>query len=258
MSNNDRLVVLISLILIGLAFSLVIEPPAMWLLTVVLVALVCFGTDHVIHLHWRAHARRHRYAVSLWIVPALLVLGAALFLRLPIFSTGVAVVAGLAVTGVLLALIIVCEYHTLDPRDPLYSTARFVLNVVGYLVVFTLYTTIYASKARSLFTATAIAVVSALIALELLRGVEDRVDRNWLYAGICGLVMGEITWALNYWVLPGLVGGVFLLLSFYALTGLVQHFLSGLFNRRLAVEFGLVTCFGMVLVFTSMLMNRPL
>ncbi len=122
-SNTERLVVLISLILVGLAFSLVIEPPAVWLLAAVLVGVVCVGTDHIVHLHWRVHIRRRRYAVTLWVVPALLVLGATLFLRLPMFSSGIAVIAGLVITGVLLTLVIVSEYHTMDREDPLYGGA---------------------------------------------------------------------------------------------------------------------------------------
>lgn len=257
MSNTERLVVLVSLVLVGLAFSLVIEPPAVWLLSAILIAVVCVGTDHVIHLHWRVHIRRRRYAVTMWVLPALLVLGATLFLRLPLFSSGIAVVAGLIVTGVLLALVIVAEYRTIDPDDPLYSTARFILNIVAYLTAFALYVTIYGTKARSLLTATAITIVSTLIALELLRGVEARVARHWLYAGVCGLILGEITWGLNYWTVPGLVGGVFLLLAFYASTGLVQNYLSGSLDRRIAAEFGLVTALGLVFVFASMLLRQP-
>lgn len=255
-SNTERLVVLISLILIGLAFSLVIEAPAFWLVAAVLVGLVCVGTDHIVHLHWRVHIRRHRYAVTLWVVPALLVLGAALFLRLPIFSSGIAVIAGLLITGVLLALVIVSEYRTLDSEDPLYNVARFILNVVVYLTAFALYATIYGTKVRSLITGTAIMVVSALLALELLRGVETRISRSWLYAGVCGLIMGELMWALNYWILPGLAGGVFLLIAFYAVTGLVQNHLAGGLNKRVALEFGLVTCVGLTFVLASMLLRQ--
>jgi len=125
------------------------------------------------------------------------------------------------------------------------------------LTAFALYVTIYGTKARSLLTATAITIVSTLIALELLRGVEARVARHWLYAGVCGLILGEITWGLNYWTVPGLVGGVFLLLAFYASTGLVQNYLSGSLNRRIAAEFGLVTALGLVFVFATMLLRQP-
>lgn len=258
MANTERLVVLVALVLVGLAFSLAIEPPLMWLLAAILVALVCVGTDYLIHMHWRVHIRRRRYAVTLWILPALVVLAATLFLRLPLFSNGVAVAAGLVVTGILLALVIVGEYRTLDTEDPLYNTARFILNIISYLTVFALFTAIYSTKARSLVTATAITIVSALLALELLHGVEARISRAWLFAAVCGLMMGEITWAVNYWTIPGLVGGIFLLLSFYTVTGLVQNHLAGLLERRLAVEYGMVTVLGLVFVVAAMLLQRPL
>jgi hypothetical protein len=214
------------------------------------------GTDNLIHLHWRVHIRRRRYAVSLWIVPALLVLGSIFFLRLPLFSNGITVAAGLVVVGVLLALVIVSEYRTIDPNDPLYGMARFILNVVGYLTAFALFTTIYGTKARSVMTATAIMVVGALIALELLRDTEADVTRTWIYAAICGLVMGELTWALNYWMISALIGGIFLLLAFYAVTGLAQNHLAGKLNRRVATEFGMVTVVGLVFVAISMLIQK--
>ena len=256
MSNTERLVVLIVLVLVGLAFSLVMQPPALWLLAVVLVALVCVGTDHLIHLHWRIHIRHRRYAISLWIIPALLTLGGIFFLRMPLFASGLAIAIGLVVISVLLALVIVSEYRTIDPEDPLYGIARFILNIIGYLTVFALYTTIYGTKARSIMTATTITIVSALVALELLRGSEARLSRHWLYAGLCGLGMGEITWALNYWTISPLVGGIFLLLAFYAITGIVQNaFTSGL-NRRVTAEFGAVTAIGLAFILLSMFLHR--
>ena len=48
-----------------------------------------------------------------------------------------------------------------------------------------------------------------------------------VYGGIVGLVLGEVTWALNYWVLPGLTGGLLLLLIFYLLIGIAQHVYRG-------------------------------
>ena len=79
-SNAERLVALVSIVLIGLAFSLLIEPPTLLFLAGVLVAIVCVGTDHIIHLHWRVHIRRRRYAVTTWVLPSLLTIGATLFL----------------------------------------------------------------------------------------------------------------------------------------------------------------------------------
>ena len=45
-----------------------------------------------------------------------------------------------------------------------------------------------------------------------------------IYGAIVGLLLGQITWALNYWpLLPGLTGGLLLLLSFYLTVGIAQQ-----------------------------------
>lgn len=245
MTNTERTVFLVSVVVVGLALSLMINPPLVWLVAGVLVAMVCVGTDHVVHSHWRIHLRRKRYVLTLLILPALLTFGAFLFIRLPVFATGTAVVAGLLVTAFLLYAVITCQYHTIDPDDSLYPFARFSLNLIGYLVAFSLFAAIYSSKIRSSVSATAIIIISVLISLELLRGTESGVQRTWLYAAIVGIAMGQITWALNYWVISGLAGGLFLLVVFYILSGIVQNHLLGKLNPRLAVEFCIVGTVGL-------------
>lgn len=251
MSNNERTVFLVSVVVVGLALSLMVSPPLVWLVALVLVAMVCVGTDHIVHSHWRVHLRRKRYVLTLLILPALLTFGAFLFIRLPIFSTGPAVVVGLLATAFLLYAVITCQYHTIDPEDSVYPFARFSLNLIGYLTAFSLFAAIYSSKIRSSVSATAILIISVLIALELLRGTEGSVQRTWLYAGIVGVIMGQITWALNYWVISGLAGGLFLLVAFYILCGLIQNYFLGKLTRRLAIEFGVVGLAGLSLAMSS-------
>ncbi len=247
----DRLIMVISVVTGGLALSLMLEAPLVWLLGAILIITVCIGTDQIVHSHWRVSLRRKRYVLTLWILPALQVLGAFLFLRLPLFSTGVAVVGGLLVTALLLSVVIICEYHTIDPDDSLYSIARFSLNLIAYLTAFSLYTAIYSTKVRSIFSASAILIISALVALELLRGTERGVRRTWLYALITGVILGEITWALNYWVISGLVGGLFLLLSLYLTTGVIQSYLLYRLSRRLVAEYAIVALVGLMLTLTT-------
>ncbi|MBI4317245.1 MAG: hypothetical protein HY675_02045 [Chloroflexi bacterium] len=251
MSNVDRLIVLVSVVTGGLALSLMLDAPLIWLLAAALLATVCIGTDHIIHSHWRVHLRRKRYTFTLWILPALLVLGAFLFLRLPLFSTGVAVVGGLLVTAILLAMVITCEYHTIDLEDSWYNLARFCLNLLAYLTAFSLYTAIYSTKVRSVYSATAILIISALFSLELLRGTERSVPRTWIYSLTTGVIMGEITWALNYWVISGLAGGLFLLLALYVITGVVQNHLLSRLSTRLVAEYALVAIVGLAVASSS-------
>jgi len=112
-----------------------------------------------------------------------------------------------------------------------------------------LFSIVYSLKVRSLFSAPAIGVAAGLLALELLRGSEADFWRTWLYAAVIGLAMGEIVWVLNYWNLAGLIGGAFLLVFFYAFTGIAQQYLWNRLNRIVIVEFAMIVVGAIALLF---------
>jgi hypothetical protein len=60
--------------------------------------------------------------------------------------------------------------------------------------------------------------------------------------------MGEVTWALNYWAVGQLVGGLLLLLTFYVLTGVGQQYLARRLSRRVLLEFVIISTIGLLLV----------
>jgi hypothetical protein len=140
------------------------------------------------------------------------------------------------------------EYRTTDPHVPDYAVARLALNLLTYGVALAAFVLIYRSKARSLVTATATAILSALMVLSLLQVVNQPMRRMALYAILAGLVMGQSTWALNYWRIQPLMGGVLLLLFFYVVVGVAQQHLQGLLTRRVLVEFLVVAAVGVWLV----------
>jgi hypothetical protein len=70
-----------------------------------------------------------------------------------------------------------------------------------------------------------------------------------VYSGVVGVLLGELTWALNYWpLLPGLTGGLILLLSFYLAVGIALQGLQGRLNRRVLVEFGVFAAAAVLLI----------
>jgi hypothetical protein len=91
-------------------------------------------------------------------------------------------------------------------------------------------------------------MISGLLALELLRGSERPLVLVALYSGIAGLVLGQATWALNYWRLDSLTGGLVLLVIFYNVVGLSQHGLQGHIRRRVLLEYGLITLAALALI----------
>ena len=260
----ERASVFVSLIVLGLAFLPEMELPtrtfsfrvlgslasirlsATWLMAALLSSLACTGTDSLVRSHPLVRWGESRYTFTFWALPGLSVVAATLLL--PLAPTRPYWLGGLALTALLLFLIAVAQYHTVDPTDPGYGVARLALNIFVYLVALGLLTLIYGSKARSLLSATTTAAVSSLLALELLRGVHHNLRLTGLYALITGLALGEITWALNYWTVGRLTGGLLLLLVFYLVTGLSREGFLQRLNRRALVEFALVALGGLGLL----------
>ncbi|MFN8532922.1 MAG: hypothetical protein U0556_05200 [Dehalococcoidia bacterium] len=249
MPTYERLFLPVSLALVGLAFSLIVQPPWFWLVAAAVVGVVCVGTDSLVRAHPKHYLHDVSHSMLFWILPALIALGAALFLRL--FGGGAPVVGGLAGVAILLTLVMLAEYLSVDPRESTFAVARLALNLATYLAAFSLFTAIYATKERSLYTATTATLVSTLLAIELYRSADASPRRTWLYAIITGLMIGQVTWGLNYWPIGGLAGGVILLLVFYAISGLVQHFLLGRLHRGVLAEFGVVGVAGMLILANS-------
>lgn len=261
----ERLSILISLVLLGLTLSLLLDLPTRsfdftflgsratiifsgsWLFAILLTALTAAGVESIMRAHPRVLVSETQYTAILWVMPCILVMAGALIVpALP--TTRLYTLVGVAVTGALLTLVILGEYYTIDLRDPAYSFARLGLNLAAYLFVLMLFGAIYALKVRSILSAPITAVLAGLLALELLRGSEADVRRTWLYAAAVGLAMGEAIWALNYWNVSVLVGAVAMLLFFYVLTGLAQQYLWGHLRWRTLLEFAVVVVAALVLV----------
>jgi hypothetical protein len=83
-----------------------------------------------------------------------------------------------------------------------------------------------------------VTVVTFLICLELFRGHEVNGRRATLYAGVLAFAVGEVTWALNYWLVSPLAGGLLMLVVLYVGAGIVQSHMTGELKPRTLVEFG--------------------
>jgi hypothetical protein len=125
---------------------------------------------------------------------------------------------------------------------------RLILNVIAYALAFASFALIYSSRGRSAITAPAVAAVAVILAFELLNTTEIHLRQGLLYSLLIGLLLAESAWALNYWRLSALAGGMILLLTFYVLVGTVQQALLNRLTRRTLVEFALVTAVAFILV----------
>ena len=204
------------------------------LLTIGMLAVVSVGVDLVIRGETRIRPTLERF-----ILPNLAVVAAVLFFRL-LPAEGASIV-GLAGYAGLVVLVIWSELNDqYGAGDRRWSTLG--LLVVGYVVAFALFAVIYQAKARTLFNAPAIVAVAFLIALRLLLLSTDELTllRTATYAALVGLVVGEVTWPLNYWPLNGLFGGAFLLIVLYFLVQTLSRHLAARLTTRTVAEHGMV------------------
>jgi hypothetical protein len=265
MSLYNRMSLVISLTLLGIIVASLVELPPHTLNFVALgspvsltmstfgvvaalvIAATCAGADGLVRTHPKALGSELRFTFSFWLLPSLIAV-AALSVVPPLFEHKLYWLIGLGATYLGLALVLLAEYYAVDPAGPYYGQARIGLNLLTYAAAFVLYGTIYAPRARSLLSATAVVIVTVPLALELLRSTEERIGRTWLYALTAALISGEITWGLNYWELDGLSGGLFLLLAFYVVTGLIQQNLLGRLTRRVTAEYLLTAGIGLAVM----------
>jgi hypothetical protein len=262
----ERISVVVSLTLIGLALYFVIEfptqvaaftlfgtpltlhPSRQWLMTLLLVSLAMAGTDAVIRVHPALTSRRVSYLVTFWMLPGLLVILATQTLGLAPTPTIWAI--WLVGVGVVLWLTIMAEYQLVSPASKTYRLARIWQQFVGHGVALALFVIIYQTRSRSALSATGILLVSGMVALALLRQRPETILKTWLFAAVIGLSLGQITWALNYWRTGTRDVGLLLLLIFYVLIGLARQQFMGKLSRRTVWEFGAVAIVALLVIFT--------
>jgi len=260
----NRVSVTVGLVLLSLVLFLVVDLPTRTfafapfgspltielseqLLRAMLAAgLAIAGTHSVVGAHPLVQNGQARAGLSAWIVPG--TTGFLVPFLLPLAPDLRYWLAGLGFTAILIGSVILLEYYTADPDAPDYGVARLALNLLTYVVALAAFVLIYQSRARSLVTATATAAVSSLMALSLLQSAGQPMRRTALYAALTGLVMGQSTWALNYWPIHALTGGVLLLLFFYVAVGLAQQHLQDSLTRRVLLEFLAVAAIGLWLL----------
>ncbi len=212
--------------------------------------LAASGTERAIRTHplFASHEPGNGgHTWLFWGLPAAVSILAVLLTplaRTPLFQAGAALLSGGLISVILFNL-----YTTADRESLGYRRARLFLNVLTYASVLALFLLVYQTRTRSLLSGSLIAATAALLAVELLRDVIPRVNLVLSYAALVGLVLGEVTWALNYWPLPGVSGGLFLLLIFYLFVGLARHGLQeGRLTRQVVLEYTAFSILALVLI----------
>jgi hypothetical protein len=154
----------------------------------------------------------------------------------------------LVLGGAILAWLMLAHYHTLGLDERPRGMNVIVLRLSAYLLGLVLFTAIYRTRMRSLVTATAATLVAFLISLSVLSNEKLPMRRVLLYPAVIALVLGQTTWAFNYWRADSLTVGVLMMLFFYVLVGVVQEYVHGAISRLVVVEFMAVAALGIWIV----------
>lgn len=240
-----RVAILAGLVVIGLLFFLTVARSYPWVLLFIVV-LAFLGTDGILRSHPSAQFRSLADTSPYLFVPVLLPLAAGLFFER--FVGGYWGIPASLVTGLLFAAVVYAEYHSVDPGEPNYVIARFVINVGAYLAAFALYTVILTYMLAQPVAIAAVALSSLLLSVEILREGEEEPVRVIGMAAVIGVILGEARWVLHYLPLGTFVGAVALLLAFYLVTGLLQSYLVGQLDMGTVLEFAIVAAVGSLII----------
>ncbi len=279
MYRTERILILTSVLFVGLGLTLAVARGVLgtsdeglgslvWVMTLLLTAIAGVGA------FWLRSGVPVAGATALSpnylplirlplnvIVPAVLVVGFVIFLRL--FDSGALQAGVLALAALSFASVFWAQVHTVNWRDRYFGFAQSVLNLLSHLAAFLFFSVIYGLKIRALYSATAVGLVTALLLYEMLSRdatwhramglpVQGRRTTLALLSVAAGVVAGEVTWGLNYWAaLSTLVGGAFLLLVFYVIYGIVSHYVERTMTTSTFVEFGAVATFGVAVILAS-------
>jgi hypothetical protein len=268
-----RLVLLLALVLLGLALLLTVDWPRytlrcivlrspltvtislVWPMVGFLAGAIAVGVTLIIREYPALQKESLSELLVLWPLPALTAGLAALLLQR--VTTAALWATGVAATGLVLCALICLEYVCLLERyhpsnrqtrgqsGVARSWADWSLQVLAYLLALAYFALVYQGGLRTLLSAPAIFVVGGLLAIRLCHGLASDWRKQSMHALTIGLILGEATWALNYWPGRSIIGGVLLLLVFYVLVGLGRRSLQGRLTRSAILEYGVVTVLGL-------------
>lgn len=243
----DRIVPLITLVLVGLGVVFLLELnrnqlifnigaglptfSIAWgligvlaLLTGIGVELVTRGYPQLYRSGWHSSitlgSQQIDLALPLWSLPMLTPIAIFAFLRLfrGVLQTNAYLLVLVATFGLL--LIVLSAQHYLIAGSPrARRIARSVLAVVAYALAFAIFSAVTFNRYRTLYAIALVFPSSLLLAADLLRG---RVATLWITSGVIALLLVQCYWILNYWPVPFLLVSAALLVIFYLMIGIAQ------------------------------------
>jgi len=252
--DRDRLSVLTGAILLALSMTRLLEVPirplrteflgsqlgvelsATTIMELIMLGLGITAAESLVRSHPIARQGNLDRSTMYWIVPGMLVTVLATWL-VSVSDVGLWT-AGILASMVLVPLALAVEYAGVDHEHDQSSLLQWGQTVLIHLLAFIVFARIYDVRARSLLSGTAVLIITTLLAARLYWPIVADTAEAFLYGATAGVLVGLMTWILNYWRLTSLQGGLLLLALFYVVVGLIQQYLYGRFNRQVVLEYG--------------------
>lgn len=204
-------------------------------LALVVSAAAALGTHEVIAAHPKARRGELSHTAHFWPTPA--VLAAAAVVHAARLRSGTSV-ASLAVAGsALMVGILHLEWATVDAADDSYPRARWLLTVADYAVALAAFMAVLTGDSAPTQTGALCGFATALITVDLLRQPERTPDSVAFHALLIGAVVGGAADRLAWRGITPAGTALILLLTTYALTGVLQHHLRGRLTRWVRLEY---------------------
>lgn len=245
--SADRIGVLIASVLLAFALTRLVQSPSFTItlslpgfyfalpltlatfMTILAAALAAAGMDWLTRSHPALGGKPNIEHLMLPTITTF-VIGAPLSL----LSNDTAWWAGFAFGAVLLLIVFLAEYITINPSASSYALARAGLTALAYALFLILATSLRFSGARMVVLIPATFLVAALISLRILHlDGADRWDFPWAI-GI-GIICAQISGGLHYWPLTPIQFGLALTGPLYALTMLSVNLAENIPLRRAVV-----------------------
>ncbi len=253
--DRDRLGVITGALLLALALSRFLQMPARPLnlarlgLDVVLsvssgaliagivAGMAVAGMISLIYSHPRARQEPVDHSIMYTIVPTLW--ACALAFALPQLENPVLWAAALLVGGLVFALALTLEYAAIERQPKRSLTWQWAYMACVHLTALAVLIVIYAQRAPSIIASLLAGLAATLLATRFYWSNAGRLTEAAVYGSIVGILMAQMAWAINYWRLSNLQGGLLLFVCFYVLAGLIQQHRLYRLSRQVLVEYGL-------------------
>ena len=235
---------------ITLAFLLfvTIEPTPRWLLLFVAIIAV-LGADGVLRQAWPRHFGRQDEAADstpYLFLPALAAIAWPMIIEHNV--RGYLVLPAALLAGAAFWAMLVAQLSSVRVEAPVYPLARLASTGAVYFTAFALFSLSYLLDAELPAAIAAVAVVAAMLGVELFR--EGQVDplETLIFAGVTGILLAEARWAMYYIPVGGYLAGLTLLLAFFLVTGLLHSHLTRRLSSVVTLEYAGIGAAGILLV----------